>query len=174
MARSDRSRTFNKSSSVMALRRAWKLLKKLATASATAFFSGPYCVWPIHSALTSSCGWSVKIAKSCSKLVIPGWFSQSKLITPSESVVADMIFLRACSSVSFRLIFDFWSSELLLIFLCGLVKLRMRKPLSRLINSVCLAVESGTVNNSPNLLFMRMAMSRVISRCWNWSSPTGT
>ena len=32
----------------------------------------------------------------------------------------------------------------------------------------------GTTNVSPNLALKRIAMSRVISTCWRWSSPTGT
>ena len=62
----------------------------------------------------------------------------------------------------------------LLIFLVGSVRLRIRRPDWRLINFVCLDVASGITNTSPNLLLNRSAMSRVISRCWNWSSPTGT
>ena len=33
---------------------------------------------------------------------------------------------------------------------------------------------SGTVSTGPNRAFIRSARSRVISRCWRWSSPTGT
>ena len=33
---------------------------------------------------------------------------------------------------------------------------------------------SGTTNVSPKRWLKRSAMSRVISTCWRWSSPTGT
>ncbi len=33
---------------------------------------------------------------------------------------------------------------------------------------------SGTTNVSPKRWLKRRAMSRVISTCWRWSSPTGT
>ena len=33
---------------------------------------------------------------------------------------------------------------------------------------------SGTVNVGPNVVLNRCARSRVSSRCWRWSSPTGT
>ncbi len=32
----------------------------------------------------------------------------------------------------------------------------------------------GTTKVSPKWWLKRMAMSRVISTCWRWSSPTGT
>ncbi len=83
------------------------------------------------------------------------------------SVTADRIFLadRAGSSSSSTMPFgDEADLDILAVGSCRSVILAV--PL--------MMYGSGTVNVSPNGVLNRWARSRVSSRCWRWSSPTGT
>ena len=94
--------------------------------SATSFLSSPYWEQCSQEVMRSQSGVSVMAARICKRLEMPGWDLKSKLISASESVVADMIFLRMRSGRSASIILLLSESADLLIFFSGFIKSRMR------------------------------------------------
>lgn len=135
------------------------------TTSASSFFRSPY---PRPANRSSSSGtespenaeWMV------SRLVTPGLATGSATTSRPVSVTADLIFL-AVTFGSSRRSTQPAGGRLLLIFLSGDWR-------SRTFAAPAGMCASGRVNVSPNRLLKRVARSRVSSRCWRWSSPTGT
>ncbi len=94
-------------------------------------------------------------------------FSGEATISRPESVTAERIFLRITSGSSVTLTVPWGDSEDLDIFDAGSCRSMTRAP------SFGIAA-SGRAKVSPKRPLNRWAMSRVSSRCWRWSSPTGT
>lgn len=102
-----------------------------------------------------------------SRFETPALFSASKRTSRPVSVTAERIFFAerfGSSSSSTR---PFAADADLLIFAVGSCRSK--------IFAVSLTMwGSGTVNVLPSRLLKRCARLRVSSRCWRWSSPTGT
>ena len=89
------------------------------------------------------------------------------MISRPVSVTADRIFLADLAGSSSSSMMPFGDEADLDIFAVGSCR------------SVIFAVSlrmygSGTVSVGPERVLKRWARSRVSSRCWRWSSPTGT
>ena len=98
---------------------------------------------------------------------MPGFRSGSKVTSRPVSVTAERIFFADLAGSSSSSTMPFGDDADLDIFAVGSCR------------SVTFAVPLmmyglGTVNVSPNVVLNRWARSRVSSRCWRWSSPTGT
>ena len=97
----------------------------------------------------------------------PGFSSRSWRTSVSESVTADLIFLVIAFGSSSTPIVPCGESSDFDIFLVGFCRSMTRAPNGG-------NVAFGIMNTSPNWWLNRIAMSRVSSTCWRWSSPTGT
>ena len=133
---------------------AWKLEMCSTRRSATNFLSSPYCERCSQEAMRSRREVSVMAARICKRLEMPGWVLKSKLISASESVVADMIFLRIRSGRSASIILLLSESADLLIFFSGFIKSRIRSAKDWVLpymNLTWFSVFSGMVKISPYL-----------------------
>ena len=85
----------------------------------------------------------------------------------SESVTALLIRLVIAVGSSSSVIVPWGESSDFDILAVGFWRSMIRAPTGGML-------ASGTTSVSPQRWLNRMAMSRASSRCWRWSSPTGT
>ena len=97
----------------------------------------------------------------------PGLVSKSKLTSLLESVTARLNFFAIEVGSSNIPIVPFADSEDLDILFLGSCRSITRAATFGI-------AADGMISVSPYLELKRSAMSRVSSKCWRWSSPTGT
>ena len=102
-----------------------------------------------------------------SRLETPGLCSGSKMISRPVSVTADRIFFADIAGSSSRSTTPAGDDADFDIFAVGCCRSAIFAVSLRMYGA-------GTTNVAPNVVLNRCARSRVSSRCWRWSSPTGT
>ena len=106
------------------------------------------------------------VERISSSAVTPGLSAAARTSEP-ESVTADMIFFFSRDGGSSTRIVPSSVPPVVDILFVGACRSMMRAPAGGI-------AASGTLNVVPKRPLNRIAMSRISSRCWRWSSPTGT
>ena len=100
------------------------------------------------------------------RLVMPG-FSGERTTSEPESVTALLTF--------FSTVFGSSSTRITPASLAAVVDILLVGSCRSMIRAPTVGIRgSGNTNVSPKRVLNRCATSRASSRCWRWSSPTGT